>query len=147
MSDLNSTLERLTVETLERHAFMFAESRSTSPDSIDWRAHLDFSGWRSGSITIRCTRGFSELMCEELLGFEGGEADEDLTRDVLLEFVNVLAGRVLSEISPEGRSVKLQSPRIVESESQESGVERHCVAIEVDGQAAEVVLEFQAQAS
>jgi CheY-specific phosphatase CheX len=142
MSDIQNTLERVTVETLERHAFMFAESRPTAPVDVAWRAHLNFDGWSKGSITIRCTQGFSALMCDELLGFEGGSADDDLTRDVLLEFVNVLAGRLLSEISPDGRSVKLDSPRLLDAEFATPDVERHSVAFDVDGQAGEVVLEL-----
>jgi len=147
MSDISSTLERVTVETLERHAFMFADSSQDSPPTVDWRAQLEFTGWRAGSITIRCTQGFSTLMCDELLGEAGGSADESLTRDVLLEFVNVLAGRVLSEISPDGRAVKLTSPRIVESELQDTGVERYSATFDVDGNLAEVVLDFHPQQS
>ncbi len=142
MSDIQETLERLTIETLERHAFMFAESRLTPPEDVLWRAQLKFQGWSKGSITIRCTQGFSDMMCDELLGFDGGSADGDLTRDVLLEFVNVLAGRLLSELSPDGRSVMLESPRLLDAEVDTPNVERHSVAFDVDGHAGEVVLEL-----
>lgn len=140
MNDVRALLERISISTLERHAFMLAEPIVAPPESFELSAALEFSGWRRGSLTVRCQDGFCLQMYEELLGSAAGTNDPSLVNEVLLEFVNVLAGCVISELSEGGRAVKLSPPALVDANAKfdESGC--HRVALEVDGNTAEIIL-------
>ncbi|MBI1382411.1 MAG: hypothetical protein GC161_15140 [Planctomycetaceae bacterium] len=141
-------LEELVVSTLEQHAFLFADPCPSEGDNADDSeanvSGVSFDGGVSGRLSVRFPRELAAEMASNLLGMEEGEPIEDeLNQDLVFEFVNVLAGRVLSEMSNEGRALRIGPPVWVGvGQPKDADAERHTVNVAVDEHRVEVILEL-----
>ena len=115
MSDFNQLLEEQLLMTLEAQAFLFAdpapsedEPWNQESESDEKRCSLGFEGPMNGVFHLSMPDGLIREVAENLLEFDEDEPlDEGIAGDVVYEILNVLAGRLLSEISPEGSALKL----------------------------------------
>ena len=96
---ITSTLTRVFSEVLSDLAFMFRdEEPAEASDKETWlETTIAYSGVVSGTLRLRCTRGFASHLAANLLGTGPGEGTLDSTSDdAVKEFMNTVCGQFVT---------------------------------------------------
>lgn len=105
--DYSNELYKVLEESLENLAFMFAEEVDVNEiamsDSECVRVYMEFSGdLYDGSLTMILPNNISSELAANILGIDDASDEaSELGEDSLKEVLNVICGRVLTEISGE----------------------------------------------
>lgn len=100
--DLNTTLCRITQESLEGLAFLFsfaAEEREPLPVEEALTAKLTFSGALQGTLCMVISAEVLSELAGNMLGTEGEEITETQQQDALKELLNVICGNLLPAVA------------------------------------------------
>jgi len=124
MPEHSEELEVVFVSVLERLAYMFAEpvTKEEMPSEVSGliQVNIDFSGHTHGKLTLVATENIcSELMVNMLGSDPDDELDGQLLHDAIKELLNVMCGRLLTEIAGHDPIFDLSSPEVNEVDSQE----------------------------
>lgn len=125
MSDFNtSTLERITIEALERTAFVLVDPcESDETATATHFARIQFTGPTNGTITVSASDGFLRELASSLLGIESDEIEiESEGLDAIRELANILGGSVLNDIGGQDSTFSLGLPELVEGDAGDPGV-------------------------
>lgn len=125
MTEFNTNaLERVTIEALERTAFVLVDPcdpEDTAPPTHF--AQIRFTGPRDGSITVSASEGFLRELASSLLGIESDEIEiETEGLDAIRELANILGGSVLNDIGGQDSEFSLGLPELVDGDSGEPGL-------------------------
>ena len=115
---METTLTRVTQETLETVAFLFADPISPSDDPTVVpgeladadvaTASVAFEGGRCGSVVIRWPASLLPTLAANILGDDAAPSPQ-LQLDALGEVANVVCGNVVPSLTADGR-FRLDSP-------------------------------------
>jgi CheY-specific phosphatase CheX len=116
-TDNITTLGEVTVEILERFAFMLGDptEEKTAPalPAAAWMATMQFIGPRRGTLGLATTAAFAHSMAANLFGREPGEVNDEEAADALKEFLNVTCGDYLHELEGNEPIYDLSAPVVV----------------------------------
>ncbi len=114
---LEKILSQVTIETLEKLAFMFAftnegeESYPTGPMSV---ASVSFTGPFSGTLVMMISTEVLQELTFNMLGLEEeAEITEDQRYDALKETMNIICGNLLPAIAGDEVVFNIDVPRIL----------------------------------
>ena len=118
-----STLERITIEALERTAFVLVDpcepGETESPTHF---ARIQFTGPTTGTITVSASDRFLRELASSLLGIEADEIElESEGLDAIRELANILGGSVLNDIGGQDNTFSLGLPELVEGDTGDPG--------------------------
>jgi CheY-specific phosphatase CheX len=110
-------LARIAAETLEKLAFVFSEPQKgmgsvLAADSAS--AQIQFSGSCSGTLVLTMSNPALSGLAANMLGLDD-DADPtlDLKRDTLKEILNVICGKLLTELGGRTAVFQLQPPELL----------------------------------
>lgn len=111
------TIRTVFSQILERLVYIFAEDAGEdelfSRKSEFLRVRMHFSGARRGEIILSVDPDLCQEVAANMLGAERDDVQvKDLNRDALKEVLNVLCGRILTEIGGREPLFKLSIPVI-----------------------------------
>lgn len=146
-----SLLQRLTVQTLEEVAFVFAFANAEDPE---WRgdlvaASLDFSvvGGPTGTLRLAAPRSFGRLLASNLLAIdEDDPALEQAGLDATGELLNILMGVYAEARFGKGVSCNFTPPTVCthcahDCAAMRAGAAERAVLITEEGDAIEILVE------
>ena len=114
---LEEILSQVTIETLERLAFMFAftdegeEIHPTGPMSV---ASVSFTGPFSGILVMAISMEVMQELTANMLGLDDGEEiTEDQRSDALKETMSVICGNLLPAIAGDEVIFNIDMPSIL----------------------------------
>ena len=119
---LNNILTRVSAETLEKLAFVFAFADEaplstgnsdivTPADSDNYRVRVDFRGPFSGALVMDITPADLEEVAANMLGFDLGDPISDADQqDALKEVGNVVCGNLLPVMAGKEAVFDIESP-------------------------------------
>ena len=125
--DYSEILYKVLEESLEHLAFMFAEavdiSEISMSDSESVKVEMNFTGdLYNGSLMMILPQNISSELAANILGIDDTSEDAmDLGEDSLKEVLNVICGRVLTEISGEEALFDLSIPTLKTISSNDLG--------------------------
>lgn len=132
---LNSILAGVTVDTLERLAFLFAfpdDGRSQDGPEPSVTGRVEFSGLFSGSLVLRVSASVIPELANNMLGLED---DADITneaqQDALKELSNVICGNVLPAIAGDQAEFTIGAPEMLSATEAQALISRGAAACEV----------------
>ncbi|MGC4115302.1 MAG: chemotaxis protein CheX [Myxococcales bacterium] len=112
-------LEKVTVDILERAAYVFADLPEDEPALLGAAlvARLDFSGPQQGAVTLATTPSLAGDIAANMLGEEpGGAAATAGARDALAELLNVLSGALMVQLFGSREVCTLGMPQVRDAE-------------------------------
>lgn len=123
-----ATLAQVTLEVLERYAFMMAEPRREEEGAADfptplWITMIMYVGPYQGVLGIMAPPALARQAAANLYGVELYEVGEEQAQDALKELLNVACGDYLSEIEGDEPIFDLTPPSI-ESLDYEAAMQR-----------------------
>lgn len=153
MPELNANrLAELTIEALERTAFVVAEIAEADiepqlPEATRF-TRIDYSGPASGHVYLAASDQFIRELAASLLGVEPEEIVEDQCTDALRELTNLVGGSVTLELGGTDRCLSLGLPASIEKSAFPAAgnhTERCC--LDSEGQRLEVIWVKTAQSA
>lgn len=121
MSQLDADrLANLAIQTLERTAFVLAESISAEeaanlPQPSRY-SRIAYTGSSGGKVFLAATEGFIRELASSILGVEPEEIDSETQgRDALRELANIVAGSVTRELGGAECRLSLGLPELADS--------------------------------
>ena len=125
-----ATLARVTVEVLERYAFMVADPRPKEEGPADfptplWRVVIDYAGPYGGALGLVAPPVLARQIAANLYGAEPDEVSEEQAQDALKELLNVTCGDYLHEIEGDEPIFDLTAP-VLESGEHEPILQHAC---------------------
>ena len=113
--DQSATLARVTLEVLERYAFMLADPKTGGGGEADfptpvWAAGLRYAGPLCGSLGMIAPPSLARSIAANLYGAETGEVTEEQAQDALKELLNIICGDYLHETSGDEPIFDLTAP-------------------------------------
>lgn len=120
--DLAAALDTAAMESLESLAFLelAPAERAEGGDYLNVRIGLG----KSGRMDLAISESLLEEVTCVLYNLEAGGIDEAVKRDALMEIINIVAGRFLALVSPEGFDLGLPALRPRSAERAPVDVER-----------------------
>lgn len=113
-TDNITTLGEVTVEILERFAFMLGDPAEANAapalPTTAWIATMTFTGPRNGTLGLATTAALARQMAANLFGREPNEVSDDEAADALKEFLNVACGDYLHELEGNEPIYDLSAP-------------------------------------
>lgn len=109
-------LADLTIEALERTAFVLADPAESTPNLSDLSsraigARIKYAGEENGEFFLFASEGFVIELASGLLGVEPEEVDLSVHGDdALRELSNILGGSLILELGAEQRPISLGLP-------------------------------------
>ncbi len=118
------TLNRITIEALERTAFVLVDPCDPGETAEPTRhARIRFTGPTTGTMTVSASDGFLSELASSLLGVEAEDIDiETEGLDAIRELSNILGGSVLNDIGGQESTFSLGLPELVETDSGDAGI-------------------------
>ena len=114
---LQEILSQVTIETLERLAFMFAfsdEGEENPPTDFMATASVSFTGPFSGTLVMMMSIEVLQELAGNMLGLDDGEEiTEDQRSDALKETMNVICGNLLPAIAGDEVVFNIDVPGIL----------------------------------
>jgi hypothetical protein len=140
-NDIRSSLDgeslaRLSIEALERTAFVLADP-CDEPErlpSAEVFAQIEFHGPEHGAVDLAASRGFTRNLASSILGCDAAEVTDAQGDEALRELANILGGSVIFRLGGEQCAFSLGLPRL--GSSGEPGHEA-CV-LDAEGERLEV---------
>ena len=96
--NIREILTRAIFEVFEKMFFVFLEPVETARARYDSVSFIDFTGRISGAFCLKMSRGFSELMTQNMLSCETLEITEQMIEDCSKEAANMIAGNFLRKL-------------------------------------------------
>lgn len=87
-------------EVFEKMFFVFLEVSSQRRLECRLAASIDFSGRKSGKLTVYFSEGVSDTMVQNMLSIPPEEVNEKLLEDCVKESVNMICGGFLRSFDP-----------------------------------------------
>ena len=114
---LEEILSRVTIETLEKLAFMFAfpdDGEENPPTDFKVTAIVSFTGPFSGTLVITISTEVLQELAANMLGLDDGEEiTEDQRFDALKETMNVICGNLLPAIAGDKIVFDIDVPEVL----------------------------------
>lgn len=111
---ISSRLAEVTMETLERLAFLFASPEPDAPaaeESALETVRVDFNGAFTGGLELSLSASVLAELAANMLGAdEGATLSADEQRDALRELANVVCGNVLPAIAGGEHEFNIHTP-------------------------------------
>lgn len=137
----------------QRQAFVFSEeldveeAEPPSEEGLLFLAAISFSGPSSGTVKLAMPESVCDLVAENILGLEGGQAASlrEEAKDVIGELLNVLCGQFLTAVEGDKPVFNLSVPHMRELEETDWNSLREepcCRAISIEGSPVLVSLEL-----
>lgn len=116
MENLNNALYRAAVLTFEEVGFLFPLDEGEEKTDAEYSlVSVDFQGNFDGKLTLRVSTAMLPVLAENMLGMEDS-LSEEMLKDVLGEFGNIICGNALPEIAGKQAYFKLDSPQHLPSD-------------------------------
>ncbi len=114
---LEEILSQVTIETLEKLAFMFAfsdEGEESHPTDFMATASVSFTGPFSGTLVMMMSIEVLQELAANMLGLDDGEEiTEDQRFDALKETMNVICGNLLPAIAGDKVVFDIDVPEVL----------------------------------
>ena len=110
-------LTRVSIDVMEKHAFVFPEPGEFSPaapcPSGALQAHVRFSGPATGELVMFVPGELASEIAADMLGLDpGDDGAEALIHDAVGELANVLCGNVLQATEFKDQVLDLAAPEV-----------------------------------
>jgi hypothetical protein len=122
------TLGRLSIQALERTAFVLADP-CDDPESLapaEIHARIDFRGPEVGSVDLGSSRAFARNLAASLLGTDAAEVSDAQSEEALRELANILGGSVITTLGGADCQYLLGLPKLGESEPDHAASTTRC---------------------
>ena len=119
MNEINATtLADLTIDALERTAFVVAEpAEEEFMDDLaecEWGANIKYSGPQVGQVYLSASTGFILELAASILGTDVDEVTVEIEgQDALREMSNIVGGSIVSELGGDRCELSLGLPGLV----------------------------------
>jgi CheY-specific phosphatase CheX len=117
---ISARLAEVTMETLERLAFLFASPAEEPPvfrESELEKVRVDFTGPFSGGMELALSASvLAELAANMLGALEGTVLSADEQRDALRELANVVCGNLLPAIAGSAQEFNIHTPYLASAD-------------------------------
>ena len=132
--NVKEIVESTIIKILEESAYMLSDSIDEFPILGDnfMSAEINFSNDKVGIIQLSAEKGLFVKMASNMLGCE--ETDDkafDMKDDSLCEFLNILAGNIITELFGDDVVIDLSLPNFINSES--INIDDYSVWLNVEG--------------
>lgn len=97
---------------LDRELVQLNHEKHVRSDDIRLISTIEFDGVVFGKMYLDFPSKITRMICAGLLGMDPSEVDKDLMADTLSEFVNIIAGKLQSNISDAGLKCNLGLPLV-----------------------------------
>ncbi|MFI4896652.1 MAG: chemotaxis protein CheX [Phycisphaerales bacterium JB059] len=118
------TLERITIDALERTAFVLVDP--CAPDATISPSHfarVRFSGPANGMVVVGASSGFLRELASSLLGICPEDIEvETEGLDALRELANILGGSVLHDLGGQQSEFSLGLPSLIDRDPDMGGI-------------------------
>ncbi len=106
-------LARITIDALERTAFVLADPADDPEDLPDavTIASIDYTGPCNGGIDLVASAGFGRNLAASLLGCEASEVSESMAAEAVRELANIIGGSIILELGGSDCRYSLGLPR------------------------------------
>lgn len=116
-TDTIDILARVTLEVLERYAFIISDppSEDMGPDDFPsplWMVLIGYRGPTRGAIGLAAPPALARQIAANLYGTERDEVSDEQAQDALKEFLNITCGDYLHEIEGNEPIFDLTSPAL-----------------------------------
>ena len=122
------TLARLSIEALERTAFVLADP-CEDPETLapaELHARIDFRGPEIGSVDLGATRAFARNLAASLLGTDASDVTDEQSEEALRELANILGGSVITRLGGTDCQFLLGLPQLGATQSDERSSATQC---------------------
>lgn len=113
---LEQVITQVSVETLERLAFVFAfptDDDPAGPEADGWHASVSFSGPFAGKLIVEMGAADLNELAGNMLGVDEADAlTPEQLRDALKETLNVLCGNILPAVAGRRSVFDIDAPRV-----------------------------------
>lgn len=139
------TLANLTIEALERTAFVVAEPAEEDfmheLADCEWAAKIEYSGPLAGQVYLSASTGFLLELAASILGTDTDEVSAETEgQDALREMSNIVGGSVVSELGGERCELSLGLPSVLDlSEMPNFGDNAVRCILDSDGERLDVI--------
>ena len=146
--DVKSALMGSVNEVLDKMAFMFFDEMSDEEQEnlkFDFITFVRFTGVISGTLNIQLTESSARVIARNLLGIrDEDELFNDTLLDALREFTNLVMGRTMTLLNPNGR-FDMHVPELVSTvASPEAGSANIQIAGALDEEPIQLVMHYKA---
>lgn len=116
-ADNINTLVEVTIEVLERCAFMCADPPSTGGEPVvfaepSWLVIVSFSGARAGGIGMGVSPALARQMAANLHAKEPAEMDDEHAQDAVKELLNIVCGSYIPKVDGDEAGFDLAAPSL-----------------------------------
>lgn len=123
-----ATLAQVTLEVLERYAFMMADPCRDGEGSAHfptplWISLISYAGPYHGTLGLVAPPALARQVAANLYGIEAGEVSEEQAQDALKELLNISCGDYLHEMEGDEPIFDLTAP-LIESVAHEPAMAR-----------------------
>jgi len=114
---INDIILKITSETLEKLAFMFAslyDPEESTEEDPDTKVSVSFNGPFSGTLELKISKEVLSEIAVNMLGVDDeDEIEPDDKNDALKETINVICGNIMPAIGGKQAVFNIDAPRII----------------------------------